>query len=216
METLQGGANAMLAMLAAALVALLAFGSLRAHRAGRADLARLLGILGSAVPVGYLSLLLAASLTSHEQDLGLNQEKDFCGFYLDCHLSLSVVNVAQTKTPSGVRHVITVKFRNNARPRSEGERPFVLKPYHPVAVVVDDEGRTYERFAGGGSPLVQPVAAGNSYTAELVFDLPADVHHPRLAVTQGVRLERLIELFLIGDEDSLLHKRTTFRLMAAG
>ncbi len=226
METLQGGANAFLAMLAAGAVALLAFGSLWARRAGRPDPARLLGVLGGAVPAAYLGLLLVASLTSREQDLGLNQEKDFCGFYLDCHLSLSVVNVAKIKTPSGVRHVITVKFRNNARPRTETERAFTLKPYHPVAVIVDDEGRTYERSAdaeqllvanrGGGSPFVQPVRAGNSYTADLVFDLPADVRDPRLFVTEGFWLKRALELFLIGDEDSLLHKRTTFRLTAVG
>ena len=226
MDTLQGGENAMLAMFAAGAVALLVLGALRARRAGRRDPARLLGVLGGAVPVGYLALLLAASLTSHEKVLGLNQEKDFCGFYLDCHLSLSVVNVAKTRVLSGVRYVVIIKFRNNARPRTEGERAFTLKPYHPVTVIVDDEGRTYERATdaeqllvtnrGGGSPLVQRIAAGNSYTADLVFDLPADVRHPRLFVTEGFWLERALELFLIGDEDSLLHKRTAFRLTAAG
>ena len=111
MDTLQGGENAMLAMFAAGAVALLVLGALRARRAGRRDPARLLGVLGGAVPVGYLALLLAASLTSHEKVLGLNQEKDFCGFYLDCHLSLSVVNVAKTRVLSGVRYVVIIKFQ---------------------------------------------------------------------------------------------------------
>lgn len=45
-----------------------------------------------------------------------------------------------------------------------------------------------------------------------MFDLPADVRSPRLHVYEGDLLARLSELFLIGDEDSLLHTRTVFDL----
>jgi hypothetical protein len=31
-------------------------------------------------------------------------------------------------------------------------------------------------------------------------------------VTEGIWADKIIELFLIGDEDSLLHKRTAFEL----
>ncbi len=50
------------------------------------------------------------------------------------------------------------------------------------------------------------------YTTKLVFELPADVRAPRLNIIEGHWLTRLSEFFLIGDEDSFLHKPTTFRL----
>jgi hypothetical protein len=45
-----------------------------------------------------------------------------------------------------------------------------------------------------------------------VFDLPSDIRNPSLLITEGPWMGRLIELFLIGDEDSLFHKKTRFRL----
>jgi hypothetical protein len=49
-----------------------------------------------------------------------------------------------------------------------------------------------------------------------VFDLPRSVRRPRLQFTEGYWIDRLIELFLIGDEDSLLHGKTTLLLQESG
>jgi hypothetical protein len=56
------------------------------------------------------------------------------------------------------------------------------------------------------------VAAGEAFTTTLVFDLPPGVEHPRLVLTEGPPAERAPELFLIGDEDSFLHRKTVFAL----
>jgi hypothetical protein len=47
----------------------------------------------------------------------------------------------------------------------------------------------------------------------IVFDLPADAKDPLLDLTEGFGIDHAIETFLIGDEDSIFHKRTYFRLL---
>jgi hypothetical protein len=68
------------------------------------------------------------------------------------------------------------------------------------------------RERGPQRPLTDPVGPGGAYFTAVVFDIPPDLREPRLAVTEGWWIDRLIELFLIGDEDSFLHARTTVRL----
>ena len=51
-----------------------------------------------------------------------------------------------------------------------------------------------------------------SFVKEIVFDLPVDVENPRLDMRQGPPLERIVEAFLINDEDSVLHGRVYFKL----
>jgi hypothetical protein len=173
----------------------------------------------------YWAAFLTTSLTSQEQVLELNQEKRFCGFYLDCHLSASVTNVSrmktlgplpQPKTAAGLFYVVTVRIRSDAmRARMSFD--------NPEATVVDARGKQYERSVeaeaawesaqGRAVPLAQEIEpGGHSYTKDLVFDLPQDIEQPSLLLSKGGRLERLTEMFLVGDEDSWLHKKVKFRL----
>ena len=46
----------------------------------------------------------------------------------------------------------------------------------------------------------------------LVNPLPADVKNPRLDIREGYGVDHVIEAVLIGDEDSILHKRNYFKL----
>ena len=41
----------------------------------------------------YVVMLIGFSLSSEEKVLGLNEPKQFCGFYLDCHLHAAVTGV---------------------------------------------------------------------------------------------------------------------------
>jgi hypothetical protein len=168
---------------------------------------------------GYMILLLVSSIFSEEKTLGLNEPKEFCGFYLDCHLHTSVSGVRRAKTigdktASGEFYVVTVKVFSDAKRASLGL-------HAPQAQVSDDNGRTFERDADAeniliGSATEQPfdgkAQAGGSFEKEIVFDLPADVKNPRLDIAEGIGIDKLIETVLIGDEDSLLHKRNYFKL----
>lgn len=189
----------------------------------RRTLRRLLGV--SAVWSGvYLALLLGSSLTSAETVLGRDEEMRFCGFYLDCHLAVALADVATAKTlgeepnqveANGLFYIVTVRVSSNAVAAT-----FRLR--NPQIFVVDGEGNRYSRSTAAESvlqraaeraePMVRPVRPGASYTFDVVFDLPAEVSNPRLRVAHGDALDRFTELFLIGDDDSLLHGRTTFRL----
>jgi hypothetical protein len=170
----------------------------------------------------YVATVLIVSLTSREVILSRGKPKRFCGFYLDCHLSVAVFNASTTptlggaggqKSERGVFYLLTVRVSNDAR-----RATLTLK--RPGVWMVDDQGRRFEPVsspAAGDGPrgLSQPLLAGTGYPTVLVFDVPRDISRPRLLVTEmdGVWPDRLFEWFLIGDEDSLLHKKTTLAVV---
>jgi hypothetical protein len=169
----------------------------------------------------YAAILLTMSLTSQPRVLGLHEAKRFCGFYLDCHMGVAVEAVDTAKTlgsaptqlvAAGRFWIVTVSVSNTAL-----REP--LRLHHAHAVVVDGQGRRYERdtaaeqrLGGPDASLDRQAGPGESYTVRLVFELAVDSAEPTLHVTEGYGIDHLIELVLAGDEDSLLHAKTSFRL----
>lgn len=164
----------------------------------------------------YAVTLLGFSLASREKALGFNEPKAFCGFYLDCHLHASVAGVRKTKTlgdktANGEFYIVKVKVFSDARRAALGLDA-------PELYVVDDSGARHERVEAvenPAPPFERKIPAGAGFESEIVFDLPRDVKNPRLDVAEGNGVERVIEAFLIGDEDSILHRRSYFRLTPA-
>jgi hypothetical protein len=162
---------------------------------------------------GYVILLFVGSIFSEEKNLGLNEPKEFCGFYLDCHLHTAVTNVRKTKTygnaiAEGEFYVVKVKVFSNAKRAA-------LNLTTPQFHLTDAAGRSYNPVENPVIPLPSfddKVPAGGSFEREIVFDLPEDVKNPRLDIREGFGVDRVFELILIGDEDSILHKRNYFRL----
>jgi hypothetical protein len=170
----------------------------------------------------YLALLLGTGLASEERVFALDEDKKFCGFYLDCHTQVAVTGVERLDRLDALRangafYVVTLRIGSDAR-----AAPMRLTA--PRLRVREASGRTFERSAAGEAalarlrgpqaPLTDPVGPGGHYATTVVFDLPPDAADPRLDITDGYWAARLIELFLIGDEDALLHKPTTIRLAA--
>jgi hypothetical protein len=161
----------------------------------------------------YAVLLFGSSLSSEEKTLGLGEPKEFCGFYLDCHMHASVsdVRTAKTigdKTAKGEFYIVTVKIFSDAKRVDLG----LLAP---KLFVIDADGKAYPRAEDAENPeppLDKKIPAGGSFEKEIVFDLPADVKNPRLDVAEGIGIDKAIEAVLIGDEDSILHKRVRFGL----
>ena len=161
----------------------------------------------------YAVLLLGASLTSEEKTLGLGEPKEFCGFYLDCHMHASVSDVRKTKaigdkTAKGEFYIVKVKIFSNAKRVDLGLDS-------PKFFVIDGNGKAYPRVEEAENPeppFDKKIPAGGSFEKEVVFDLPADVKNPRLDVAEGIGIDKAFELILIGDEDSILHKRVRFSL----
>lgn len=174
----------------------------------------------------YAAALLGVSLLSEEKVLAAGEWKYFCE--VDCHLAYTVVDVtttktlgapAQPKTAEGNYYVVTLKvwFDENTI-SSHRVRNLPLAPNDRRLAIVGEQGRTHsvsldgqqalEQAEGRSVPLCQPLRPGDSYTTRLVFDLPAELHNPRLLLATADPLAWLI----IGHESSLLHQRILFRL----
>ena len=122
----------------------------------------------------------------------------------------------ETQTARGLFYVVQVKIFNDARRTTIG----LLKPY---ARITDAPGRAYERDAaaeaawekanGPSGPFEKMVGPqGDSFSKTIVFDVPDDAPQPRLQITEGYWIDAVLEAVIIGDEDSLLHKRMKFSL----
>jgi hypothetical protein len=164
----------------------------------------------------YAVMLLTASFSSKEATLGLNEPKEFCGFYLDCHMHTAVTGVRRTKTigdsaAQGEFYVVRVKVFSDAKQATLGLLTVDAR-------VLDESGQEFLRDAraesrlGEQPPLDKRISPVESFEREIVFDLPAGVNNPRLDIREGYGIDHAIESVLIGDEDSILHKRRLFKL----
>ena len=180
------------------------------------------------IAAGYLLLLSGVSLASNEETLPPDGWKYFCE--LDCHLAYSLVGV-QTAATLGpelqqtaahgkflVLHVNTW-FDERTISTHRGNGP--LTPNRRGAVLVDDTGRRYEPCLEGqfalartgklSTAMTQALRPGESYTTDIVFDVPKDARGLRLLITEDDPETR----FVIGHENSLLHKKIFFDVDAA-
>ena len=173
--------------------------------------------VGIAVWFGfYFTTLIGFSTVSKERDLGLNEPKEYCGFYLDCHMHAAVTGVRRTKTignktANGEFYIVKVKVFSDAKAATLG---FTTVDAH----VVDANAEEYHRDTDAESALgPQPdfqerISPGEGFEKEIVFDLPLDVRDPKLDMREGYGIDRVIEALLIDDEDSIFHKRAYFKL----
>jgi hypothetical protein len=163
----------------------------------------------------YVGALLVFSFASHETLLARGQEKHFCE--LDCHLAYSVVNTQQTKsitstpnqlTAQGQFTVVTLKTRFDEATIAPSRGKSQLYPNSRALTLVDDRGNRYGPVAQLNTPLTTPLRPGESYTTDLVFDLPPNSKPAALLMNEGEWITHLV----IGHENSPLHKQTKFQI----
>lgn len=169
--------------------------------------------------VFYVVMLVGFSLSSAEKDLAINEAKEYCGFYLDCHMHTVVTGVRSVKTigdqtAEGEFYIVNVTVFSDAKNPSVG-----LHLLEPKAVVIDANGAKFTRneAAEGSLPtagvdLGQTIWNSSPIEKEMVFDLPVGVRGPRLDISEGWGIDRYIEAALVDDEDSIFHARTFFKL----
>jgi hypothetical protein len=176
---------------------------IKQERFARITLRTLLGGAGL-----YLLLFLGASALSHNRVLAPGEEKHICE--IDCHLAYSVVGTKAEALAGGqVRQTVTVRVRFDETTIS-ARRPkdATLTPNSRYVALVDAEGNTYPGATDG---LRRPLIPGESYTTDLVFDVPMKAQDLRLVL----RNNDAETAFIIGHENSLLHGKTTFALAQA-
>ena len=156
----------------------------------------------------YLLLFLGASVSSHSRVLAVGEEKHICE--IDCHLAYAVAAAKSESLTNGMlRHTVTVKVRFDEETiSSRRPRDATLTPNSRYVALVDDAGRQYPGSADG---LKRKLIPGESYTTDIVFDVPADAKGLRLVL----RNNDLESTFIIGHENSVLHGKTTFALSKA-
>lgn len=174
----------------------------------------------------YLGTLITFSLLSRERVLAPGEQKYFCE--VDCHEAYSVSEVARVKAlgdplrpvaARGTFYLVTLRVWFDERTiSSRRAKDMPLGPNPRRAAVVDASGREYKvseagqralaAMRGTEPPLNRPIKPGESYTTTLVFDLPAEVQNPGLLIANDEWPTR----FLIGHENSFLHKKVFFQL----
>lgn len=171
----------------------------------------------------YAGTLLARSLASDERTLAAGQYKYFCE--IDCHAAYTVTDVRTAKalgeggeqaTAAGTFYVVTLRaWFDEDTTSSRRAKDVPLWPNPRVVRVVDEAGRRFSTSLAGQKaivahnvPLTHALRPGESYETVLVFDLPADAASPRLLVADWFPLSQ----FLIGHENSPLHKKIYFAL----
>jgi len=182
--------------------------SLIKQRKGRA---RVVLISMGGITAAYLIAVLVFSFASHYWLLARGEEKHFCE--LDCHLAYSIVNVTQSspstsESNQSTRTVITIKTRFDETTISPNRGNGLLYPNSRIVTLVDDHGTRYTPTAEAGTLLTTALRPGESYTTDLIFNLPDQARPARLLINEG----EWITHFVIGHENSPLHKKAEFQL----
>jgi hypothetical protein len=153
----------------------------------------------------YLVLIVVGSISSRSRVLAPGEEKHICE--IDCHLAYSVAAATSESLPGGlVRHVVTVKVRfDEATISSRRSRTAALAPNRRYVALVDGDGNQYRGSAEG---LMRELIPGQSYTTDIAFEVPMKATGLRL-ILRNADPETLV---IIGHENSLLHRKTTFAL----
>jgi hypothetical protein len=184
---------------------------------------------GLALVSGYALVLVGVSLTSHEKVLAPGERKYFCE--IDCHIAYSITGVEESSTlgvelhPTAaagrfvIVHLKTWFDPSTISPhRGNGE----LSPGLRRVALVDEQGHEFgpsgaakavlEKLRGVTTPMSQPLRPGESYVTDAVFDVPSNLHNPRLFIGDNVGF---LDTVLIGHEDSYLHKKIYLALAAS-
>ena len=121
--------------------------------------------------------LLVVSLTSKTRLLAPGQPLQFCGAYLDCHLSATVSGTELAPGPGGgLLYRVKVTFANSATRAT-------LPVEHPKAVLLADDGVRIDPLAS--LPLLE-LAPGGSLEIDFVFETLNPLGStPRLHLSQG-------------------------------
>lgn len=175
--------------------------------------ARRFTIAGAAGVATYAVMLLVASFTSSDRVLAPGETKHICE--IDCHTAYTVVSAGTAKTiggrtARGLFHVITVRVAFDSSTIGPRRGMSSLTPGPREARVVDRAGAWYPLAEPGNvDSLQRGIVPGESFTRDLVFDLPVGIEEPKLLITQRTILP---DRLMIGWEDSFLHGKVYFRI----
>lgn len=169
--------------------------------------------------VFYAVMLVGFSFASTETTLEMNEAKQYCGFYLDCHMHTAVTDVRTAKqigdqTAKGTFYIAKVKVFSDAKNPN-----IAFRLLEPKVELIDGIGRVYTRNPDAENQLPtaqvqlgRDIRGKETIGKEIVFDVTEPVDGLKLLLTEGYGIDKYVEAVLIGDEDSICHKRTYFKI----
>jgi hypothetical protein len=145
----------------------------------------------------YIAALLGVSLTRPQKVVALGRDQCFDEM---CFAVTGVQELPGYLIHDGSHLVrVSVRITNHGKEKPQSER--LLRAY-----LVDKQGREWaQSTAVSGVRLTARVAAGDSVMSQPVFKVAKDATGLGLVFTHGQRQPGIL---VIGDSDSLLHKRT--------
>ncbi|HVN17387.1 MAG TPA: hypothetical protein VMU05_01400 [Dongiaceae bacterium] len=171
-------------------------------------LARVTAFILGCGAVVYFALLFGYSAASHDTLLAPGQEKYFCE--IDCHLAYSVVDLKSEPAGNFDEYVVTLRTRfdeTTTSPSRPKDAP--LTPSPREVRLIDEAGHVYPVISSTGPSLMTPLTPASSYTTQLKFQVPKDARGLRLLIETTPAWP---DHFVIGDENSIGHKKTYFAL----
>ena len=149
---------------------------------------------------GYVILLLGLSLASKDKVLEPGQLKYFCE--MDCHQVYSVQGV--TREPKRALVTIRAWFDEKTIGPNRGDSPLTFD--NRRIELVDSQGHHY---TPAPVDLHRALRPGESFTVDLTFPVPTEARDLRLLISAP---DEFPTQFLLGHENSLLHKKIWFRV----
>jgi hypothetical protein len=145
----------------------------------------------------YMAVLLWTSLTQPQKTVAIGQDQCFDEM---CFAVTQVQELPGFLIQDGSRLVrVSVRMSNHGKEKTQSED--LIRAY-----LVDKQGRKWaESTAVSGVRLTARVAAGDSAVSQPVFKVAKDATGLGLVFTHGQRQPGIL---VIGDSDSLLHRRT--------
>jgi hypothetical protein len=150
--------------------------------------------------VVYLCVVVGVSLGQGQRVVGMEEPQCFDEM---CFKVIRVEEVPGFLIRDGRRLLrVSVEVRNRGQ---KAQRERLIRAY-----LLDAQGRRWKMSAGvNGVELTARVTGGHSVVSEPVFKVAADASGLGLVLTHGRWQPGVL---VIGDSDSLLHKRTVVRL----
>lgn len=156
----------------------------------------------------YAATLVGVSLSSERRQLALGTDKcfdDWCATVTGARFLPAVSGGANTK-------VVAVSLRVSNRARQAAFRP--SQPRVTLAlgagemISPSESGqREFEKQAGPQETLAKRLVAGETFQTTLAFEVPSATHEASVLLLEG---PAVITRFLVGDENSLLHRKTVY------
>ncbi len=147
--------------------------------------------------VFYMTVLLWTSLTQPQKTVAIGQDQCFDEM---CFAVMQVQELPGFLIQDGSRLIrVSVRISNHGKGKTQSEG--LIQAY-----LIDKQGRKWaESTAVSGVRLTARVAAGDSVVSQPVFKVAKDATGLGLVFSHGQRQPGVL---VIGDSDSLLHRRT--------